>query len=81
MLDREATPIATLDAIYRRAKELGLQYPYLGNVYNNKYENTYCPKCGALLIERQGFASWIRLLDRNHCKKCGETIPLVLHVP
>jgi pyruvate formate lyase activating enzyme len=81
MLDQEATPVATLEAIYHRAKELGLQYPYLGNVWNHTYENTYCPHCGALLIERQGFQSRLRQLDRDRCRQCGETIPLVLHVP
>jgi pyruvate formate lyase activating enzyme len=81
MLDQEATPVAMLEAIYHRAKELGLRYPYLGNVWNHIYENTYCPHCGALLIERQGFQSRLRQLDRDRCRQCGETIPLVLHVP
>jgi len=81
MLDRNATPLSTLARIYARAKELGLRYPYLGNVYNHPYENTYCPACGALLIERQGFASRICDLDNGRCRKCGERIPLVLAVP
>ena len=28
---------------------------YLGNIYDKQYENTYCPKCNALLILRQGY--------------------------
>jgi pyruvate formate lyase activating enzyme len=81
MRDRSATPVQVLERIYKRARELGLRYPYLGNVYNHAFESTYCPKCGALLIERRGFSMMPRLLDRDHCRECGETIPLVLHVP
>jgi pyruvate formate lyase activating enzyme len=77
MTDRGATPVATLEKIYRKAKELGLRFPYLGNVYNHQYENTFCPACGELLIERQGFASRNRALDGVRCRNCGEPIEMV----
>jgi pyruvate formate lyase activating enzyme len=77
MRDRSATPVATLEKIYAKAKELGLRFPYLGNVYSHKYENTFCPSCGTTLIERQGFSSRIRMLEGRQCKKCGETIEVV----
>jgi len=80
MTDRAATPVATLEKIYIRAKELGLRFPYLGNVYNHQYEHTYCPVCGAVLIERQGFSSRFVALDGQHCGKCGEQIEIVRHV-
>jgi pyruvate formate lyase activating enzyme len=80
MTDRAGTPVATLEKIYRRAKELGLRYPYIGNVYHHEYENTYCPACGALLIERQGFASRFRELDGTQCRNCGEKIGIVRDV-
>ena len=79
MTDRGGTPVATLEKIYRKAKDLGLRFPYLGNVYHHEYENTYCPSCGATLIERQGFSSRFRELDGRQCKKCGETIEIVQH--
>jgi pyruvate formate lyase activating enzyme len=80
MTDRGATPVATLEKIYRRAKELGLRFPYMGNVYHNPYENTYCPACGATLIERQGFATRFVDLDGQQCRNCGEKIEMVRHV-
>ena len=80
MTDRGATPVATLEKIYLRAKELGLRFPYIGNVYNHQYENTYCPACGAILIERQGFTSRFGELDGQQCGKCGEPIEIVRHV-
>jgi pyruvate formate lyase activating enzyme len=80
MLDRGPTPVATLEKIYRKAKELGLKYPYTGNVFSPEYENTYCPACGTTLIERRGFSSRFLGLDGQKCKNCGETIEIVRNV-
>ncbi|MGA2121354.1 MAG: AmmeMemoRadiSam system radical SAM enzyme [Methanoregula sp.] len=80
MTDLGGTPVAMLEKIYTRARELGLRFPYLGNVYHHRYENTYCPACGATLIERQGFSSRFRDLDGTQCGKCGEKIGIVTHV-
>lgn len=79
MTGRERTPVAILEKIYDRAKALGLWYPYLGNVYHHPYENTYCPACGDVLIERQGFSSKILGLDGSQCRNCGEKIGIVTH--
>lgn len=80
MTDRGATPVSTLEKIYKLAKDLGLRFPYLGNVYNNPYENTYCPVCGTTLIERQGFSSRFVSLDDQQCGNCGEKIEIIRHV-
>lgn len=80
MTDRGATPVATLEKIYTSAKELGLQFPYIGNVYSHQYENTYCPACGAMLIERSGFSSRFAGLDGDQCRNCGRKIEIVRHV-
>ena len=56
----------------------GLNYVYIGNVPSYPYENTYCPKCGKLAIERRGLytAGWA--LDKNNaCKSCETPIPIV----
>ncbi|MEN6444207.1 MAG: AmmeMemoRadiSam system radical SAM enzyme [Methanoregula sp.] len=80
MTDRAATPVATLEKIYHRAKELGLQFPYLGNVSDHPYGNTYCPACGTLLIARQGYSCRFVALHGDTCKNCGEHIGIVRHV-
>jgi pyruvate formate lyase activating enzyme len=80
MTDRSATPVETLEKIYDHARELGMRYPYLGNVFGHSYENTYCPVCGALLIERTGYALRFRELDGTSCSACGEPISFVEHV-
>ena len=80
MLNRGATPVATLEKIYKKAKELGLRFPYLGNVPRNSYENTICPHCNATLIEREGFSSRFVALEGRQCTNCGEKIEIVRHV-
>jgi pyruvate formate lyase activating enzyme len=77
MRDRTPTPVATLERIYRRARELGVRFPYLGNVFGSTYENTYCPVCGALLIERSGYATFFRGLAGHECRTCRASIPYV----
>ncbi|HOI60957.1 MAG TPA: AmmeMemoRadiSam system radical SAM enzyme, partial [Methanoculleus sp.] len=77
MLDARPTAVRTLEKIYERAKELGLNYPYLGNVGGHPYENTYCPACGSLAIERSGYAVRIRGIDDHTCTECGGRIEYV----
>jgi len=62
---------------YEIGKEVGLQYVYGGNILSENLENTYCPICGELVIERVGYK--IQRLDQNGaCFKCGEKINLIL---
>lgn len=72
------TPLETLEKAYDIAKERGMKYVYLGNVMDHRYENTYCPECNALLIDRRGFrVSAIKIKD-GKCPECGEKIPIVI---
>jgi pyruvate formate lyase activating enzyme len=80
MTDRGATPLATLEKICKRAKALGLRFPYIGNVPHNSFENTHCPNCNITLIERQGFSSRFVALDGTQCANCGEKIEIIRHV-
>jgi len=77
MLDHGPTSLKTLERIYEHAKELGIHYPYLGNVGGHRYENTFCPECGALLIERSGYWQEVRALEKGRCAECGALIPIV----
>ncbi|KPJ70634.1 hypothetical protein AMJ52_09640, partial [candidate division TA06 bacterium DG_78] len=67
-----ATPITFLETAYDIAKESGLKFVYIGNVPGHKYENTYCPFCGQLLIKRTDLAVAAMKIDKNcicsHCK-------------
>ncbi len=70
-----ATPVSTLIKAREIALEAGLKYVYIGNVPGTGAENTYCPKCGKIVIERKGFKVLkTNLSDTNCCAHCGEPI-------
>ncbi len=80
---READRDQALEKIYERAKELGIHYPYLGNVGGHPpYENTYCPPaCGSPpVIERSGYAVRITGLEGHTCTECGGRIEYVSEI-
>lgn len=56
------------------AKKIGLNYVYIGNVYVEGGENTVCPKCEEVVIERVGFSVASNKLKNGKCS-CGEKIP------
>ncbi len=69
------TPPKTLETALDIAKAEGLQYVYLGNLPGHPAESTYCPKCGATLIERKGFRILQSNLTGNQCSACRQIIP------
>lgn len=69
------TKVEILERAYNLSKREGILYPYLGNVYGHKFENTYCPRCGELIIERLGCR--IVKMVRGDCPRCGEHIPII----
>ena len=70
-----ATPIATLERVRDLGKEAGLWYVYLGNVPGHEGENTWCHKCGELLIERYIFDVLQNKIKNKACPACGAVIP------
>jgi pyruvate formate lyase activating enzyme len=64
-----------------RAAEIGaregLRFVYAGNLpgHVGRWENTCCPGCGALLIERMGFRVIQNRLARGNCPECSRAIP------
>jgi pyruvate formate lyase activating enzyme len=52
----EPTPEQTMMRAYTIGKDAGLHNVYLGNILLAGTENTYCPTCGAVVIEREGYA-------------------------
>ena len=70
------TPVSTLEKAREIAKKAGIRFVYIGNVPGGKdYENTYCPKCHKLLIERRGYFIAQNHIKDGKCEYCGEPIP------
>ncbi len=71
------TNVRTIQNLAHIAKSMGLKYVYTGNIPGDEGENTYCPKCGELLIKRYGFDILSNSISNGKCPKCGEKIDLV----
>ncbi len=72
VLNKEITPVETLQKAYFIGKEVGLYYIYIGNLPGNTQENTYCPSCNYLLIERYGFRVFkVEIKEDSTCPNCG----------
>jgi pyruvate formate lyase activating enzyme len=56
-------------------REAGLRYVYIGNVPGHFGENTYCPSCGGMLVQRWGLSVVTSRVRGSHCPDCGEELP------
>ncbi|WXG43379.1 MAG: AmmeMemoRadiSam system radical SAM enzyme [Promethearchaeati archaeon SRVP18_Atabeyarchaeia-1] len=74
----EQTPVNMLERAREIGLEVGLKYVYVGNIPGHVGENTYCPVCKRLLIERVGLNTKYHDIDRtdNHCSNCHHRIDI-----
>ena len=71
------TPVETLEKAWKIGKEVGLKYVYTGNIPGLPSENTVCPKCGTVAINRMNYI--IHRHDKNgKCPKCGTNLNLIV---
>jgi pyruvate formate lyase activating enzyme len=68
------TSLKTLDMAREIAVSEGLEYVYIGNIKSEVGQNTYCPACGALLIERSQYTILQNRLKKDCCPDCGRQI-------
>ncbi len=72
MQDHASTSLATLQRAKKIAEDAGLEYVYLGNI--SLPEDTYCPECHTLLIQRTGYNVTQNKLIEGYCPKCNREI-------
>lgn len=72
------TPPETLQGARRIAMGNGVKFAYVGNLFSDS-ENTYCPSCKKLLIERMQYSVEIVGMNKNKCKYCNTVIPGVFN--
>ena len=71
------TPAETLTRLADVAREQGVRHVYVGNVLGSEEQNTLCPGCRRVLVERSGFHIRKHLLKDTggRCPGCGLSIP------
>lgn len=77
MMDRDQTSVAALLRAAEVGEEAGLRYVYAGNIpgHTKGYENTYCPHCRHLMIERTAYMiRSYHLTAQGTCPQCGTKI-------
>ncbi|MGD0546644.1 MAG: AmmeMemoRadiSam system radical SAM enzyme [Terracidiphilus sp.] len=74
------TPVETLERAKAIADAEGLHFVYIGNVPGHPAQNTYCPKCRKMVVERVGFTASEMLIKKGCCPFCQQPIPGVWHV-
>ncbi len=70
-MTRPATEVKTLERAYEIAVE-ALEFVYLGNVRTHQENQTICPRCGEVVIDRQGYKITLEALEKGRCARCGE---------
>lgn len=76
MTGPDNTSVSTLLKACELGKKAGLHYVYAGNLPGHvaEWENTYCPSCHSLLIERYGFHVLQNMLKKGACPRCQQSI-------
>ncbi|MCJ7482533.1 MAG: AmmeMemoRadiSam system radical SAM enzyme [Thermodesulfovibrionales bacterium] len=67
------TPIETLEGARKTAMDAGLKFVYIGNILHEG-ENTFCPKCKKVLIERMGYFVKQNYVANGKCKFCSSAV-------
>ena len=83
MTDPDNTPVSTLLRAVEIGRSHGLKFVYAGNLPGRvgDAENTCCPGCGALLIQRTGYTILSNRLAGSCCPDCGLRIPGIWEMP
>jgi pyruvate formate lyase activating enzyme len=75
MLDKQATPRATLLRARDIALKNGIRHVFTGNIHDKESQSSYCHSCGALLIGRDWYelSDWTLTQD-GRCQNCKSEI-------
>lgn len=81
MRDLPLTPVETLERCHGIARDVGLEYVYVGNVPGHPMEDTICSGCGETVVDREGYriVGWnleTQPDGSNLCAHCGHEVPI-----
>ncbi|MGE0087958.1 MAG: AmmeMemoRadiSam system radical SAM enzyme [Bacteroidales bacterium] len=69
-----STPVSILTKAKEIAEKAGLKYIYIGNVPGSDAQNTICPNCKSIVIERKGYQIVRKNILNGYCKNCKTKI-------
>lgn len=78
MMDHGNTTAEQLIRACEIGRAAGLHYVYAGNLPGRvgRWENTYCPSCDELLVERYGYLiRQMKVTTAGKCPSCASSIP------
>ncbi len=77
MADHPSTPLSKLEEAWSIGRQEGLHFVYIGNALSAMGSNTFCPECGILVIERQGYSVTMHMQAGapGVCPSCHTTLP------
>jgi pyruvate formate lyase activating enzyme len=84
MTEPERTSVRTLLRAAEIGASEGLRFVYAGILPGavGRFENTYCPGCQGLLVERRGYRiGENRVTSAGACPDCGRVVPGVWSHP
>ncbi|MGB9598583.1 MAG: AmmeMemoRadiSam system radical SAM enzyme, partial [Minisyncoccales bacterium] len=74
--DLPETPMKIIKRAWEIGREVGLKFVYTGNLPGLLSEDTFCPFCQTLLIDRFGYS--IKRYDQNkRCPKCQKPLLII----
>ena len=69
-----------LERAYVAAKDKGLNFVYIDDIIDHAANNTYCPECNELLIQRSSTETEVRRVSlQGKCNKCQAQLNIVLN--
>jgi len=75
MRNTPGTPTRTLEQAAEIARKAGIHYVFVGNVRLPGREDTVCPKCGKVLVQRDAYVIRQNNIVNGKCRFCGNSIP------
>jgi pyruvate formate lyase activating enzyme len=75
MLDKNPTPVKTVQRACETGKKTGLNFVYSGNIAETGFVDTLCSRCKKTLIQRIGNSVKKNSIREGCCSFCGELVP------
>jgi pyruvate formate lyase activating enzyme len=77
LTDIPATTKEALIDAQRIAKMEGLVNVYINNVTGGRYQDTYCPNCGEMIVHREEFYTILNRVTDSKCPRCKSEVLMV----